>query len=248
MEEKVEEPTYTYEDFKEIYVPFTGEPYNSPIESMGNLKVIGDNFYRSFNRWDYDITSTILDKAIEESVLTLHLDSDENEMWGLHSESGTEQFELSYIDDKKILYSITSDKSLYSMSSQDLQNNYNQLEIDYARIVMTIIGGNIPLDSWAVVSPVTMYVSHSSADEPLGGWGGAPSYPKDVTHLSSNLLDELSHLSNLLESGTVTYSTQGDGNITLYQLNKDGAEKVSQEKDRGCGHDVCRSVRTIFCS
>lgn len=85
-----------------------------------NIIVLGDDFYQSFNRRDFDMTSTILDKPIEGNVLTLDLDSDENEMWGLHSESGTEQFEIRHDGDKKVLYSITKNYPLYSMSNQDL--------------------------------------------------------------------------------------------------------------------------------
>ncbi len=90
--------------FKGTYVTFEGEPYDSPILSIGsNVVVLGDDFYQSFNRWDFDMTSTILDKTIEGNMLTLDVDSDENEMWGLHSESGTEQFELRYDGEKKYL-------------------------------------------------------------------------------------------------------------------------------------------------
>src|SRR5699024_1623392 len=118
-------------------------------EGMSDIMVLGDDFYQSFNRWDFDMTSTILSKTVEENMLTLNLDSDENEQWGYHSENGTEQFELHHGEDKKVLYSITQDKFLYSMSKQDLQNNYSQSEIDYARIIMTI-NGEPSIDQWAV--------------------------------------------------------------------------------------------------
>jgi len=101
-EEIVEKQTYKYEDFKGTYVIFEGEPYNSPIES--DIMVLGNDFYQTFNRWNFDMNSTILDKTIDGNVLTLNLDSDENQMWGLHSESGTEQFELRYDGDKNSLF------------------------------------------------------------------------------------------------------------------------------------------------
>ncbi len=101
-----EESTYTYEDFKGTYALFEGEPYNSPI-GLG-IMVIGDDSYRSFNHSDVYMTSTILNKTIEGNVLTLH------------SKSGTEQFKLRYEGDKKIMH---YGQSLYSMSSQDLQNS-----------------------------------------------------------------------------------------------------------------------------
>src|SRR5699024_8188899 len=132
--------------------------------------------------------------------------------------------------DSKVLHSLTSGNTLYSISKDDLQKHYDQLEIDYARIVMTIIGDTVPLDEWTVSSPANMEISHSKADEPLGGWGDAPSYPKDVTHLTSNLLDDLSHLSDTIYNSTITYYPHGDGNITLYYLAQEGAERVGQEK------------------
>lgn len=100
--ENIEKQTHTYEDFKGIYVSFEGEPYNSPIVGISELIVLDDDYYRSFNRWDYDMTSTILDKTIEGNVLTIDVNSDESEQYGLHSESGAEQFELRHDGDKKI--------------------------------------------------------------------------------------------------------------------------------------------------
>src|SRR5699024_9845086 len=98
LEEIGEEQTYTYEDFKGIYVSFIGEPYNSPI-GMSDIIVLEDDFFQSFNRWDFDMTSTILEKTVEGNILTLDLDSDEDKQSEFHSESGIEKIELSYIDD-----------------------------------------------------------------------------------------------------------------------------------------------------
>lgn len=212
VEESVEEQTYTYDDFKGTYVLFEGEPYNSPIVEMSDIIVLGDDFYQSFNRWDFDMTSTIRDKTVEENVLTLNLDNDENEQWGFHSESGKEQFELRHDGDKKVLYSITQDQSLYSMSNQDLQNYYSQSEIDYARIIMTI-NGEPSLDQWAVWNaewgvPVVK-VRYNSAGDPTEV-SNEVSYPEDVTHLDLT--------SQGMAAGIITYSPHGDGNITRYPM------------------------------
>src|SRR5699024_1938960 len=147
-EEKVKDETFTYDDFKGTYVTFEDEPYNSHI-GMSEIIEIKDDSYRSFDRWELDMTSPILDKKIDGNILTLDLDSDENEMWGLHSESGVEQFELRQEADVKILHSITNDRTLYSMTNEDLQNHYTQKEIDYARIIMTI-NDKPSIDTWAV--------------------------------------------------------------------------------------------------
>ncbi len=227
-EEIVEEQTYTYEDFKGIYVSFIGEPYNSPI-GMSDIIVLGDDFFQSFNRWDFDMTSTILDKTVEGNVLTLDLDSDKDEQWGFHSQSGTEQFELSYIDDKKILNLITNDESLYSMSNHDLQNNYNQLEIDYARIIMTLRG--VPsLDSWAAYSseydgdkPV-IGVTHDNEGDPIPyiDDDAEVGYPEDVTTLylqNKTRQDEISY----------TYASIEDGYIRVYPVPLNHAIRTGQE-------------------
>lgn len=212
-EKGTEEQTYTYEHFKGTYVAFEGEPYNSPVESMGsNIVILGDDFYQSFNRWDFDMTSTILDKTIEGNVLTLDLDSAESEMWGLHSERGTEQFKLHYDGDQKVLYSMTEDSSLYSMSNQDLQTHYSQSEIDYARIIMTIYG-EPSLDQWAMWNsnwgvPV-INVSHHSAGDPTEA-SKKVSYPEDVTHL------DLTHQG--MAAGIITYAAHGDGHITRFPM------------------------------
>lgn len=209
-EEIIEEPRYTYEDFKGTYVTFEGDPYNSSV--ISDIEVLGDDFYQSFNRWDIDMTSPILDKTIEGNVLTLDLDSEESKAWGLHSETGIEQYELSYEDNKKILYSITDDHTLYSMSTQDLQTHYSQLEIDYARIIMTI-NGEPSLDQWAMWNgewgvPVVK-VSYNSVGDPTEV-SNQVSYPEDVTHLDLT--------SQTMAAGIITYSAHGDGYITRYPM------------------------------
>lgn len=198
-------PTYTYEDFKGVYVPFEGEPYKSPIGSINpSIIVLEDESYRSFNRWDFDMTSTILDKTIEGNILTLDLDSDESEQWGLHSESGKEAFELRYDGNKKMLYSLTDDYAYYSMSNQDLQTHYDQLEIDYARIIMTVIG-EPSLDQYAMWDEenMQMSISYNSKDDATQA-SDEVFYPEDVTHLSF--------------VGIITYSTEGDGSIKRYHF------------------------------
>ena len=205
--------TYTYEDFKGTYVTFKGEPYKSSIAGMSDIIVIGDESYHSFNRWDLDMTSTVKDKTISESTLTLDLDSDEDEIWGLHSESGSEQFELRHDGDKKILYSITNDESLYSMSKEDLQTYYTQSEIDYARIIMTLRG--VPsLDFWEAFSseydgdkPV-IGVTHNNKGDfiPHTIDEGDVEYPEDVTNLylkNKTRRDEISYTYSSIEDGYI---------------------------------------------
>lgn len=208
-----EEQTYTYEDFKGIYVAFEGEPYNSPVDSMkSNIIVLGTESYQSFNRWDFDMTSIILDKTVKGNILTLDLESSESVNWGLHSESGTEQFELRHDGDKKTLYSITNDHLLYSMSNQDLQTHYSQSEIDYARIIMTIYG-EPSLDQWLVWNndwgiPV-VNVSYNSAGDSTEV-SNEVYYPENVTHLDFTRQG--------MAAGIITYSSHGDGHITRYPM------------------------------
>ena len=206
-----EESLYTYVDFKGTYVAFEGEPYNSPIDSMSSdIVVLEDNFYQTFNRWDYDMSSTILEKTIEDNLLTLRLDSDQQEEWGLHSESGSEQFELSFDGGKGILRPSSTDAALYSMASKDLQTHYDQLEIDYARIIMTIMG-KPSLDAWALWEtendiPI-IRIRYSSAGDSVIFREGV-TYPEGVTHI------DLTHQG--ADYGVITYSTIGDGNIRKY--------------------------------
>lgn len=226
-EEKSNASRYTYEDFKGTYAKFQSDPYQAGSHER---HILEDNFYKIDDFWEFGLEAEIINKEIKGNILTLEYHVKEDLMNGLEEEIVTEKFELQHDGNMKSLYSLTNDQTIYSISKDDLQNHYSQLEIDYARIIMTIIGGNIPLDGWAMAEPATLHVSHSNANEPLGDWGGAPSYPVDVTHLSGNLLETLSYLSELLEGDSITYSTTGDGNITIYQLDKEGAEKVSQEK------------------
>lgn len=235
-EEIVEEKKYSYENFKGIYVTFEGEPYNSSIKKgMSDLIVLEDDYYRTFNRWDYDMSSTILEKKIEGNILTLELDSAEDEIWGLHSESGTEQFKLHHDGDKKVLYSVKKDSSFYPMSKQELETYYSQSEIDYARIIMTMRG--VPsLDFWEVFS------SEYDGDKPIIGVSqmnkgdiirhtnddGASTYddnvgyPEDVTELylrNKTRQDEISY----------TYSSIGEGYIKIYPVPLNHAIRTGEE-------------------
>lgn len=227
IEEKV--PTYTYEDFKGTYIQFEGIPYKSSIVAMSPIIVIGDASYYKFNRWDFEMTSTITDIAISESMLTLDLDSPADQVQGIPSKSESKKFELRYDGNKKILYSITDDITLYSISKEDLQAHYTQSEIDYARIIMTLRG--VPsLDSWALAS------LDYADDKPLIGVSYTPKgefipnitdygdvkYPENVTtlYLKNNAgRDEISY----------TYSSIGDGYIRVYPVPLNHALKTGKE-------------------
>lgn len=233
-EEKAQ--TYTFEDFKGTYVQFIGEPYNSAFTGMSHITVISDESYRTFNRWDYDMTSPIINKSIAKSTLTLDLDSTEDHILGPHSESGTEQFELRFEGNKKILYSITKDVTFYSMSTEDLQTHYSQKEIDYTRILMTLRG--VPsLDFWAA------YSSEYEGDKPIIGVSRSKKgdfipyitdvdevgFPEDVTTLylqNKTRMDEISY----------TYASIEDGYIRVYPvpLNfalRSGDEVINEAKE-----------------
>lgn len=217
-----------YVDFKGTYVSFEDEPYHSPITS--DILVLSDDDYRTFNRWDYDMTSTILEKNIDGNILTIELDSDENEVWGPHSETGTEQFELDYRGDVKVLYDQNSknDITYYPMSSKDLQEHYKQSEIDYARIIMTLRG--IPsLDFWGAFSseyegdkPV-IGVTNNNKDDfiPYTDDDGVK-YPEDVTNLylkNKTRQDEISY----------TYSSIENGCIKVYPVPLNHAIRTGEE-------------------
>lgn len=227
-----EKQSYTYEDFKGTYALFEGNPYKSGIESITSFK---DGHYETKDFWEFNQTSKITSKSIEGNILKLdyHLKGDYH--FGHVDEVKTEEFELNISNGVKSLRSLTDDYTIYSMSEEDLQNNYKQEEIDYARIVMTVIGGDIPNDSWAVSSPVTMRINHSEKNESLGGFGDAPFYPENVTHLTSNLLGDLSHLSGSIYNDTITYHAEGGGYMSLYYLNQEESTRVGQEKIEDLG-------------
>lgn len=202
--EESEESTYTYEDFKGTYALFEEEPYESDI---AELYIFKDEYFRYLNLWDMDLMSNITDKEIEGNILTLNFYGKENEQWSVYDESGTEQFELHYEGNKKVMHSITNGHSLYSMSNQVLQEQYDSLEIEYARIIMTI-NGEPSLDEWIVSAesgaPI-VNVRYNSTSDPT-----EVSYPEDVTHLDLT--------SQGIAAGIITYSSHGDGHITRYPM------------------------------
>ena len=188
-ETKEKASTYTYEDFKGTYVQFSGEPYNSPIQLMDYIAVIGDEDYRIFDHWEVDETSTITSKSLSGNTLTLHTRSAANEMLGTPAENRTEQFKLSDDGHQKVLYSVTNNKTLYAMSKEDLQKHYKQSEIDYARIMMTL-GGAEGLDMWVSIASegyeqntekANVYIGYSKKNQ--SSPGRSVVYPEDVTHL-----------------------------------------------------------------
>lgn len=175
------------------------------------------------------MTSPILNKTISESTLTIDLDNAGDHISGPHSETGTEQFELRFEGNKKILYSITKDVTLYSMSKEDLQTHYTQAEIDYARILMTLRG--VPsLDFWVA------YTSEYIGDKPIIGISHNKKgdiipyisdvdqvvFPEDVTTLylkNKNRLDEISY----------TYASIANGYIREYPVPINHALKTGNE-------------------
>lgn len=225
-EEASEESTYTYDDFKGTYALFEDEPYKSGI---AELYIIENESFRYNNLWDMDLKSNITNKKIEGNILTLNFYGEENEQWGVYDESGKEQFELHYEGNKKVLHSITNGHSLYSMSNQDLQEQYDNLEIEYARIIMTI-NDEPSLDQWIVNNgaPVVK-VRYNSAGDPTEVSNKVP-YPEEVTHLDST--------SQGMAAGIITYSSHGDGHITRYPMplhyhqedqSEEGYQQLAQE-------------------
>lgn len=219
----------SYDDFKGTYVTFKDEPYNSPI--ITDILVFEDNDFHVFDRWELDTKYTIIDKNIEGNTLTLNIDSGKYETPDHYNEDGTEQFQLDYQDDDKVIYRLNSknDNAYYSMADKDLQEHYKQSEIDYARIIMTLRG--VPsLDSWAVFS------SEYDGDKPIVGVSnykkGDPipyiddekdvGYPEDVTTLylkNKTRQDEISY----------TYSSIEDGYIRVYPVPLNHAIRTGEE-------------------
>src|SRR5699024_4276197 len=152
------EQTYTYDDFKGTYALFDDEPY----ESGASVRYIfEENHYQVDDFWEFGLEVDILNKRIEGNVLTIEYNVEDYEYYDFDENHIKEEFELGQNGNSKILHSLTSGETLHSISKYDLEHYYDQLEIDYARIIMSVIGGKIPLDAWAISSPVTIHVSHS---------------------------------------------------------------------------------------
>lgn len=224
-----------YEDFEGTYVIFQDEPYHSPI--ISDLLVLGEDDFRTFNRWDYDRSSPIVDKKIEGNTLTIEVDSDENDVWGAHSETGREEFTLENTGDEKALSFKGSDFTYYSMSKEDLENHYKQSEIDYARIFMTLRG--VPsIDSWAA------HRSEYEGDQPIIGVSNSNKgdampyisddvdvgYPEDVTTLylqNKTRQDEISYTYASIENGYIRVYP-----IPLNHAIRSGGEVIDEAEEK----------------
>lgn len=217
---------YGYDDFKGIYTTFSGVPYQS--ESWGRYELT-DSIYRYNDFWEEEFINEIISKKIDQDVLTikyLYHGDPENDF---KEEIKIEKFKLIYENNIKKLYSITNDYTLFAIDEPELNKFYKQIEIDYVRILMTILDGPLGLDSLAMMEDNSIIVSSSPANEPLGGWKDGPYYPEKVIHLTTPFLDEIRH-NDLISNSTITFHPHGDGNITVYVLDKTGADRVSKEK------------------
>lgn len=96
--------------------------------------------------------------------------------------------------------SINTAENIETDSSVSL-DNYDEQEIEYARILLMT-------EAITEDSPV-VNVSHSAEGEPIAVYNdGSVNYPEDVTHLTGGAS----------VSGSITYASHGDGNITIYPL------------------------------
>ncbi|WP_121641197.1 hypothetical protein [Virgibacillus sp. Bac330] len=120
------------------------------------------------------------------------------------------------------------------MSSQDLQTHYNQSEIDYARIILTI-NGEPSLDQWILWEDPVVKINHSSADDPVFQIDDIV-YPEDVTHLSSTMTD----------SNHINYTPNGGGYITIYPNPSHYQAEQSEEENRQLAQEVLDNAYTIY--
>ncbi|MGM0940373.1 MAG: hypothetical protein ACQEWU_05295 [Bacillota bacterium] len=229
-----EESTYTYEDFKGIYVTFEGEPYESPV---GVLLALNDDQIITRHPWgaSSSLDKKIMQQSIEGDVLILDWNNPYRE-----GENGVTQYEIYYQDNKKIIRDINTQDTFYPMSNQDLQHHYNQSEIDYARIILTI-NGEISLNQWIVSAesgaPV-VNVRYNSAGDPTEV-SNEVSYPEDVTHLDLT--------SQGMAFGIITYSSHGDGHITRYPMPLHyHQEDQSEEGYRQLAQEALDDADTIY--
>lgn len=233
--------TYTFDDFKGTYIMFADQPF----ESGGKGRfIISEDYYEYTDFWETSFKFEILDQTIEENILTLIINVGIDEYMNLDGQDYRIEFELEEDNDEKHLktkpfpfWPSDNEENIYSIDTENLQEHYDQLEIDYARIIMTLFSSELPLDAWAMNQDNPIYISHTKKGETLGGWPTADSYPENVTHIRGHLVYMIRNKSDLIqvdefddkEQGILSYAAHGDGNITIYYLNKEGAVRVSQE-------------------
>ncbi len=81
------------------------------------------------------------------------------------------------------------------------KTHYNQSEINYARIILTI-NGEPSLDQWLVWEDPLVNINHSSADDPVLQIDDSIVYPEEV-------------ISTMTDSNYISYTSNGDGHITI---------------------------------
>lgn len=241
IEEVSEEPVYLYEDFKGTYVLFEGPPYESSIE---HIAVIEEDKFSESTMLSMQgrglITRNILEKTTDGSVWTLDLEQvivepTEKPMGNikmfLEYQNGYKF--IRFMGEKNIL-----SEPFYSMSNEALYANYHSNEIDYARIIMMT---NIPRPE---PDDPTISVKQLPAGNPIFNIEGSPTYPENVTMLSTTGNSFSNH-----DTYTTVYSVQGDGYITLYpQPTKFEVdiEAQSYEDYYELAQEILRNAETVY--
>lgn len=203
-ENGMEEPEFTYDDFKGTYVTFEGVPYESAIIDIVFLE---DNSLRNGSIEEAVmnvgmIFRKIIDRTIEGNTLKLdyiHTSEASNEPLHIILEHHN-NFKSILVENDSLL-----NQRFYSISQKELIEYYDPYEIDYARIIM--MTGIPRVDP----SEPIIYVNNMQSGTPIFDIEGSPKYPETVMSLMS--------LSNSFSNHDVystVYSAQGDGYITLY--------------------------------
>ena len=147
-------------------------------------------------------------------------------------EEDTKQVE----EDTKQVEEDTEDASLdleestsTNVEQNSLLEEYSKDEIEYTRILLMTdaIDSNSPI----------IYVSHFPAGSPIAGYSdGSLDYPYDVTHLSGEFTAQ----------GSITYTSHGDGSITIYPLPSHWhQEDQSEEGYREYTQEVLDNAETV---
>ncbi len=125
---------------------------------------------------------------------------------------------------------VQEENSLISLENYNALESYNALEIEYARILLMT-------DAIDPNSSV-VYVAHTPAGTPISSYSsGSEEYPNDVTIL----------FGEYSASGSITYSSNGDGTITIYPVPSHWHQSdQSPEGYRALTQEILDTAQTVY--
>ncbi|SDQ02535.1 hypothetical protein [Carnobacterium viridans] len=197
--------------------------YSESMEQVNNLledETLGEPYYLSIKKLSEELKISISEKIDQIAATESQSEAESKKNVALESDSTDQEF--ADISEVQTVQEETGSTSL---------EQYDPLEIEYARILL--MTGSVDPNS-----PV-INVAHTPAGTPIADYysNDSAEYPNVVTHL----------FGEFGASGSITYSSNGDGTITIYPVPSHWhQEDQSPEGYRALTQEILDTAQTVY--